>query len=267
VAAPRPERILLAEDNAINQRVALAILADLGFQADVAKSGVEALAALERNDYDLVLMDCQMPEMDGYQAARAIRAPLSKVRNRELPIISVTAHALASHRDASLAAGMNDHLTKPIDRDQLAAVLDRWLSPRMRAPASPPAPAPGGRLDREALIRRLSGDGSLAADLIAIFFDEVREKLAQLRSAANDGRMDVVQLTAHTIKGAAVNVHASRLAELASSIEALHDFADGRQAQRLIDELDGEFSALCEASEILAGSAAATKASAGAATS
>ncbi len=140
-------RLLIAEDNIVNQKVALAILKKLGYQADAVSNGKEALAALRKDFYDLVLMDCQMPEMDGYEAAALIREPQSGVRNPQIPIIALTAHAMKGDRDKCLAGGMNDYISKPVKTATVADALEKWLSPRKREPASVlipamPAPAP-----------------------------------------------------------------------------------------------------------------------------
>jgi signal transduction histidine kinase/DNA-binding response OmpR family regulator len=130
-------RILLAEDYPTNQLVALSILQKLGYQADVVSNGTEAVAALRQTAYDLVLMDCQMPELDGYDATRQIRRPGSGVLNPAIPIIALTAHAMKADKQKCLDAGMDDYLTKPISPRPLAEALARWL----RHSAAPPYPA------------------------------------------------------------------------------------------------------------------------------
>ena len=122
LAEARPHRILLAEDNAVNQKLALRLLERMGYQADVATSGIEVLDALEREPYDLVLMDVQMPEMDGLEATRRARA---RWADRDLWIVAMTANAMEGDREMCLAAGMNDYLSKPIRPDVLAAALAR----------------------------------------------------------------------------------------------------------------------------------------------
>jgi CheY-like chemotaxis protein len=120
-------RILLAEDNFLNQRVALNMLGKFGYSAEVVANGIEALAALSKKVYDIVLMDCHMPEMDGYEASRQIRHPDSTVLDHSVPIIAMTANAMQGDRGACLNAGMDDYIAKPVDPIKLSDVLDKWI--------------------------------------------------------------------------------------------------------------------------------------------
>ncbi|MBU2502150.1 response regulator, partial [bacterium] len=130
------------EDNPINQRVACLLLRKMGYRVDVANNGLEVLDALAQKDYDALLLDVQMPEMDGLQAARRIRASDSPARNPHLPIIALTAHAMAQDRQRSLEAGMDDHVSKPIESEVIARVLAKHLG--SEAAERPRAPAPSG---------------------------------------------------------------------------------------------------------------------------
>ena len=123
----RRRRILVAEDTRINQQVAIAILEKLGYQADAVANGREAVEALRRIPYDLVLMDCQMPEMNGYEAAACIRDPQSGVSNPKVPIVALTAHAMKGDREQCIAAGMDDYVVKPVHHTTLHATLRKWL--------------------------------------------------------------------------------------------------------------------------------------------
>ena len=123
----RRARILVAEDNRVNQLFVLTFLKKQGYHADAVANGAEAIVALQQLPYDLVLMDCQMPEMDGYEATRHIRTPASGVRNSSIPVVAMTANAMQGDRELCLAAGMDDYVTKPVRPDALIAALDRWL--------------------------------------------------------------------------------------------------------------------------------------------
>jgi len=128
-ALPGAGRVLLVEDNFVNERVAVYMLTKLGHQVDVAKHGREAIDMLGKAGYDLVLMDCQMPEMDGFEATRVIRDRSSAVIDHEIPVIAMTANAFPEDRARALACGMNDFLSKPVDRSMLASMLDKWMKP------------------------------------------------------------------------------------------------------------------------------------------
>ena len=120
-------RVLLAEDNIVNQKVAMRVLEKSGYHVDVVADGTEAVKALESITYDLVLMDCQMPEMDGYEATRIIRSPESAVLNHDIPVIAVTAHAMRSDCERCFEAGMDDYIAKPIDPLKLMKVIEKWI--------------------------------------------------------------------------------------------------------------------------------------------
>ncbi|MGH8262433.1 MAG: ATP-binding protein, partial [Steroidobacteraceae bacterium] len=132
-AACAHSRVLLVEDNPVNQRVAIHMLLKLGYQVELAQHGREAVDRLGRDRFDLVLMDCQMPEMDGFEATRIIRDPASSVLDHAVPVVAMTANAFAEDREKCLAAGMNDFLAKPVDRRMLASMLDQWI---VRVPES-----------------------------------------------------------------------------------------------------------------------------------
>ena len=194
----RRVRILLAEDNPINQRVALKTLEKLGYRAEAVGDGAEALEALARRRYDLVLMDVQMPEMDGMEATRLIRDPSSAVRDHNVPIVALTAHAMKQDRDACLAAGMNDYLSKPIKPDELVAALVRWagrpttpesavgLTSRapnveIRAEATAVGDGRPAVFDEAILLDLLAGDREAATEITAEFLDDAPRQVAAFR--------------------------------------------------------------------------------------
>ena len=208
-------RILLAEDNAVNQKVALRLLERLGYGADVASNGLEAIEALERSRYDVVLMDVQMPELDGLDASRRICDRWPDTRPR---IIAMTANALPEDREACFAAGMDDYVAKPIRPDALAEALRRVR--QVGRDAMPPAEDAGGRLDGAALesLRELGGDEFLA-EVIDTFLADIETLLATLRRALDEGDAAEVRRVAHTLKSNGATLGATEFAELCRALE------------------------------------------------
>ena len=226
-----PVRILLAEDNTTNQQVALGILRKLGLRADAVANGAEAIRSLEKIPYDLVLMDVQMPEIDGLEATRHVRDPLSAVLDHDIPIIAMTAHALQGDRERSIAAGMNDYVTKPVSAALLSAALERWLpagiaTPAAAAalteaatPAAPGAPAaPAPVFDRSGMVERLMGDEELAQVVVEGFLAEMPAQFDELRSCLASGDAQGSLRQVHTIKGASANIGGDALR--AAALEA-----------------------------------------------
>jgi signal transduction histidine kinase/DNA-binding response OmpR family regulator len=231
LADARRSRILLAEDNVTNQKVALRLLEKLGYRADAVANGLEALTALESIPYDLVLMDCQMPELDGFEATRRVRDRSSRVLDHDIPIVALTANAMRGDRERCLAAGMVDYVTKPIDPRELSAALERWLvrrSPTGPAlPAASPVPeeaapevAPRPTVfDPSSLRERLMGDDELAREILAEFLTDLDQQLAALRAALAAREAETVRRRAHQIKGACGNVGALAMQALALELE------------------------------------------------
>jgi two-component system sensor histidine kinase/response regulator len=217
-------RILLAEDNLVNQRVALATLQKLGYRADVVGNGREAVSALKSDVYDLVLMDVQMPDIDGMEATRLIRDPRSGVLDPSTPIVALTAHAMAGDRQKCLDAGMDDYLTKPIRPDALAAVLARWL-PSLDAPV---AAAPAIEVlveradpvfDESVLLGLLDGDQEAADEILAEFFADASRQIDWIAQAVEREDGSLMQQRAHALKGASASVGAKVLWRLSSELE------------------------------------------------
>ncbi len=205
-ASRRGGRILLAEDNRTNQQVATAILRKLGYETDVAANGMEAISALEEKDYDAVLMDCGMPGMDGYEATRRIRQGENGIRNRDIPVIALTADAMTGDRDKCIQAGMNDYLAKPIEPQQLAEALQKWMSVQSGASSAV--------FHESDLLSRVAGDRQLVAEVIAGFLDDAPLQLRALKDRLEKGDASGARLQAHTLKGAAATISAERLQAL-----------------------------------------------------
>ncbi|HEV2884957.1 MAG TPA: response regulator, partial [Pyrinomonadaceae bacterium] len=219
-------RLLLVEDNHTNQQVAVSTLAALGYRTETVTNGREAVGAFRETDYDLVFMDCHMPEMDGFEATAEIRR--HEPATRRTPIIAMTASALPEDRARCLAVGMDDYLTKPLDRKELLEVLERWLhrtTPEPALTALKPLPSvsiEASPLELEALrkLRRLGGTNeSFLSELIDVFLQESVERLARMKEAAANKDMAVVHRIAHTHRGACINFGAQKMAQLCVRLE------------------------------------------------
>ncbi|HKX24782.1 MAG TPA: response regulator, partial [Actinomycetota bacterium] len=229
-AEVRPLRILVAEDNAVNQQVALLVLGKLGYRADVAGDGREAIQALERQRYDVILMDVQMPELDGLEATREIRKRWTGPERRPR-IIAMTAGATENDRQACLAAGMDDYVSKPIRQEELAAALSRFGS-------SEDAPAiDGDTLDR---LREAVGGEEALAELTRTFLDDTRSLLAELRKDLEAGRPKDVRRHAHTLKSTAASFGAEALAELARRLENQAGAEAPERLGTLVNDIEAE---------------------------
>ncbi|MET8154376.1 response regulator [Actinoplanes sp. NPDC049668] len=229
---PARGRVLLVEDNATNQIVAAGVLAHLGFEVDIAADGVQALDRGAERSYLAVLMDCQMPRMDGYEATRRWRereesAAAPGEPPARTPIIAMTAAALKEDRERCLAAGMDDYLSKPFEPDDLAAVLSRWLDPEPEPASDPPADPIAHRL---ADLRRYAPPETIT-NLITAFLDEAPGQLADLDLAVAAGDADAVRFAAHSLKGAASNLGAAAMASACDLLEVSalnHDLTGAR---------------------------------------
>jgi two-component system, sensor histidine kinase and response regulator len=234
--ARRP-RILAAEDNEANQQVLSAMADHLGFDVEIVGTGKGAVQALERGDaFDAVLMDCQMPEMDGYSATRAIRDLEVRLGRSRIPIIAVTAHALPGEREKVLAAGMDDYLTKPIDHEILRDKLSTWLAPHRTPDGEPPPsevrPRPSlaarpdpAEIDR-ALLTRLKGLASakrprFLADLVEKFAADSGTYVDQIRSAVQSGDAVALAASAHALKSGSRAVGAVSVTEVCERLESV----------------------------------------------
>jgi PAS domain S-box-containing protein len=208
LADRRPLRILVVEDNAVNQQLALLLLQKVGYRADVAANGVEALEALERQPYDVVLMDVEMPEMDGLEATRRIHQRWPKQRPH---IVAVTANAMEGERELCLQAGMDDYITKPIRMDDLTAALDKGVQ-RTPVPVLDPAVM-------ERLVASF-GDGESVGGLIDTFLQHAPEQAQALREAVERGDAEEVRRAAHTLKSNAATFGATDLETLSRDLES-----------------------------------------------
>ena len=254
----RPCRILLAEDNITNQQVALAILKKMGLRADVVANGTEAIMALETLPYDLVLMDLQMPEMDGVEATRHIRNSQSAASNHGIPIIAMTAHTIKGDREHCLEAGMNDYVTKPIYPHTLAEALDKWLpkdtavsteqaAPEPEITSSVTAREPQSLVyDRDGLMDRLEDEG-LVRMVTECFLEDMPRLIEMLRACLEAGDAPGAERQAHTIKGAAANVGGETLRKMANEMEKAGKAGDLDAVRTRMADLGSRFDQLRQA--------------------
>jgi two-component system, sensor histidine kinase and response regulator len=230
--------VLVVEDNAINQDVVCSMLEALGCTSTIAVDGIEALAATERTEFDLVLMDCTMPRLDGFSATLQIREREARVGLPRTPIVALTALVSVEERERCRAVGMDDYLTKPIQLEQLAAMLDRRLVGRRGVVAPPEVTLDHTCLDA---IRAIGKDGSsLLQRVLGTFLRETPERFAELRATAARSDLDNVRRVAHTLKSTTAQVGAKRLSELIRIIEAGAPL--GRVPdEHALGELDAEY--------------------------
>jgi CheY-like chemotaxis protein/HPt (histidine-containing phosphotransfer) domain-containing protein len=233
-AAKRPvrqfaARVLVAEDNITNQQVARLALERFGCRVEVAANGREAVQVAASLPFDLVFMDCEMPELDGLEATAALRRA-----GRQLPIVAMTARAMQGDRERCLEAGMDDYLSKPLVLEELEAALERWVPP---GPELPPA------LDPQALgrLRDLAGDPARLGQLLGAYARQGRELVAQLHQTLEARTAQALGRAAHTLKGASLNVGANPLAGLCARLEELGRAGDLAGAGDLVAQVQTEW--------------------------
>jgi CheY-like chemotaxis protein len=245
-------RVLLAEDNEVNQKVAVRTLEKLGYRTDVADDGEEAVEAVSRTDYAAIVMDVQMPKMDGYEATAEIRR-----REREhgghIPIIAMTANALQGDREKALEAGMDDYVAKPVRAEEFGEVLRRWVSfEEEEATAEEEEVATTGEngggegaLDPAVLesLEDLQQDGEpdIVAELASMFLEDADSRLDTLRKAVEEDDADTVQSAAHALKGSSGNIGARGMQKVCAELEETAESGDLDPAPEFLEQLEAEF--------------------------
>lgn len=259
----RTAHILLAEDNITNQKVALNTLKKFGYSVDVVKNGKEAVETLKKIPYDIVLMDCQMPGMDGYEATNEIRKWEKKLKDRStdcshsdlestagskrVPIIAMTAHALRGDREKCLNAGMDDYIAKPINPKKLADVIEKWLNEpegTHEAEIVHESLPKDHIFDKDSFLDRLLGDEDLAKVIVKGFIEDSQCQIGTIKEAFDNKDTVVIHRQAHSLKGAAANMSATALKELAYQIEIAGEKEDLSKTALLIPKLDEQFEVL-----------------------
>jgi CheY-like chemotaxis protein len=243
-------RVLLAEDNLVNQQLAVEMLRSLRLETDVVNDGLKALEAWKKHRYGMILMDCQMPGLDGYGATQAIRE--AEKSESHVPIIALTAHAMEGDRERCLAAGMDDYLSKPFSREQLSEMVSRWLEvpengdsersqekPVQMAPSSDAKRAPDQSfVDDKALeqIRALDQDGSagILGRVLQIYLSDSPKLLERVNDAIQSRDPEELRNSAHSLKSSSAQVGAFRLSELCKQLEAIGREDDTAGAEAIL---------------------------------
>jgi two-component system, sensor histidine kinase and response regulator len=251
IVHPHPLRILVAEDNAINQKVALRMLEKLGYRADMVANGREAIEALKQMPYDLVLMDCSMPEMDGFDATAAIRAMEGEYRHTI--IVAMTANALHGDRERVLAAGMDDYLAKPVSQKELAALIRDWTMKIRQGDggihlptAQKQSPAPQGEiLDKKRLaeLRELR-DGQAEGwfrDLVETYLTDAEHRIIEIHEAASEENAAAMGRLAHALKGSSKNIGVRNVVGVCQRLQSLGESGTCAEVHGLLQELKEEF--------------------------
>jgi len=238
-------RVLVAEDNPVNQKVAARMLEKLGHRADIVGNGKEAVSALSTVPYDIVLMDCNMPEMDGFEATGAIRS--AEPPTRRTVIIAMTANALEGDRDRCLAAGMDDYLSKPITQQRLAACLASWMPRSAEEPETTtmlledfePESIDQDRL-RELAALGDEDDPLWLKTIVSTFLGDLSTRIIRLKAALEEENAEEFRTVAHALKGSAGNMGAMRLAEIAREMQTLGEARRLEQGHMLVSRIEKE---------------------------
>ncbi|HEX3747915.1 MAG TPA: response regulator [Bryobacteraceae bacterium] len=243
----RDVRILLVEDDPTNQEVALRCLQHLGYRSvEVAADGRQALTALALRDFDLVLMDCHLPGMDGYQTSREIRNRASAVRDHAIAIVALTAAAMDGDRQKCFAAGMNGYLPKPLRFQALRQAIEQWSGSGTAASAPPtgdrpPTTSSTAPFDRDEFTGSVMGSEDLARRIVRGFVEDMPRQIARLAQAVSDGDAGRVTLLAHSIKGAAASLSSYEMRQASEILERQGRTGNLTAASPAVEELSASF--------------------------
>jgi CheY-like chemotaxis protein/HPt (histidine-containing phosphotransfer) domain-containing protein len=248
LAARRSLRILVAEDNPVNQRVALHILEKAGHSAVAVSNGKEAIGALAREKFDLVLMDVQMPELDGLEATRAIRDH-EKRTSGHIPIVAMTAHAMKGDRERCLEAGMDNYVAKPVQASELLRVIESIAASKVAEsqPSKKNDFGEGRVFDLQAAMNRIDGDEDFLVEVIRLFVAEVPSHIQDIRSAVEERNAKRLECAAHSLKGSASSLGGLATAAAALKLEGMGKTSDFSEAGDGLAELQRELDRLTAA--------------------
>jgi PAS domain S-box-containing protein len=239
-------RILIAEDNKVNQVVATKILEKLGYNTSVASNGEKAIAALRKDSYSLILMDVQMPVMDGLKTTRMIREDKTLGSKCDIPIIAMTAHAMIGDKEKCLASGMNDYLSKPVKPLDLSNVIEKWLlkSRNEEETIIDRRPERMEVFNKLSLLERVNGDQDLFEEIIRLFLEHTPEHIEGIESSLHKKDAGELQMQAHTLKGSAMAIGAVALSQVAKDMETAGHDANFNQASLLLNKIANEYDSL-----------------------
>ncbi|MGC8605168.1 MAG: response regulator, partial [Desulfomonilaceae bacterium] len=238
-------KVLLAEDNVINQKLAATILQKMGHNVTIAQNGKEALRKIEKSHFDIILMDVQMPEMDGFQATRAIREKERATGGGHTPIFAMTAHAMSGDREKCLAEGMDGYISKPINAQELLEQIDKLVSQREGASGNAFCNAERGEIvDRELLMARVGGDVDLLDELVELFLKNSPKMLLSVEQAVHEGKPETIEKVAHSIKGSVGSFAAERAFQAAMKLETMGREGKVRHTEQALKELEKEINLL-----------------------
>jgi CheY-like chemotaxis protein len=242
-------KILLAEDNLTNQKLATRVLEKRNHSVVVANNGREALELLEKDTFDLVLMDMQMPEMDGFEATRRLREK-EKSTGRRQAVVAMTALAMNGDRERCLAVGMDGYISKPIRPQELDELLDGYIA-KKTAEMPEPEGEVSGSVDVEQLMDRIDDDRNFLAELVDIFRREYPQNVKAVKTAIDSRNAPELQCAAHALKGALGNLSACDASAMAADLERMGSTVDLTNAQSTLDRLVAELTNVTRALEAL----------------
>jgi two-component system, sensor histidine kinase and response regulator len=237
------KRLLMAEDNIVNQKVGRLVLEKLGYYVDVVGNGLEAVKAVGEVPYDLILMDVQMPEMDGFEATAAIRQQETE-SDKHIPIIALTAHAMSGDKEHCLAAGMDEYVSKPIKPHEVEAAIKKLLShSHQEAISVIKVTGQDSAFNHKEFLERVGGDFESAEDLLTTFLEITGDQIEKIRVASENQDINKVKNLAHAMKGAAASI-AGAFKDVAGKIELAGKKDDPSLVPELLIQLNKEFAKL-----------------------
>ncbi len=240
-------KILIAEDNPVNQLVAVKILEKLGYKADVAVNGAEAIEFLSKIAYDIVFMDCQMPVMDGYDASRAIRSGKGNVLNSKVTIIAMTANALKGDKEKCIESGMDDYISKPVTPGMLSEMVEKWVSAVSEKEEIRIEPLLCDSTFRQDKLEDDFGDDiETIKELISLFIATAEKNLRELSIAVHEGVTAKIKILSHTLKGSALNIGADDFANACGRLEQMLSKGDLANSDILLGIVESEYDKLTD---------------------